>query len=152
MYIPVRLRMCLGSGSGCSPYWAFAVCASRPESSSHAYEMGLDRTQWAAAIAFAIFMAYSEGYRGFQLKFSPRTAARVRYLRDQPNVLRSLLGPVLRDGLLPRQPASTKIVAWALTTFVVTLVIVVQLARPALARDRRCRRRAGTQLGHGHAG
>ena len=59
-----------------------------------AINMGLNGLQWAALIGFAIFMMIAEGYRGFQKKFSPRTAARVRYLRDHPNIVRTLLAPL----------------------------------------------------------
>ena len=102
----------------------FAVVRLTPKALD-AFRMGLDRTQWAATIVFAVFMLYSEGYRGFQLRFSPRTAARVRYLRDQPAVLRSLLGPFFAMGYF-HSNRRTKIVAWALSTFVVTMVILVQ--------------------------
>jgi hypothetical protein len=50
-----------------------------------AYETGLSGWQWIIALGFCGFMAYAEGYRGFQLRFSPRTAARIRYLRDHPS-------------------------------------------------------------------
>jgi hypothetical protein len=103
----------------------FAVVRLAPKAID-AFRMGLDTTQWVAMIVFAVFMAYSEGYRGFQLKFSPRTAARVRYLRDQPSVLRSVLGPFFAMGYFHAN-RKTKIVAWSLTTFVVTLVILVQI-------------------------
>ena len=35
-------------------------------------------SHWTLLIVFALFMAVAEGYRGFQKKFSPRTAARIR--------------------------------------------------------------------------
>ena len=51
---------------------------------ANAIESGLSTWQWIALVAFALFMLVAEGYRGFQKKFSPRTAARVKYLRDHP--------------------------------------------------------------------
>lgn len=95
-----------------------------------AYEMGLTRSQWIATALFAVFMAYAEGYRGFQLRFSPRTAARVRYLRDRPSLLRSLLGPLFAMGFFHAN-RRTRIVAYSLSLGVITLVILVQfLAQP----------------------
>ncbi len=35
-----------------------------------------------------VFMGYSEGYRGFQLRFSPRVVARAFWLGDNPTPLR----------------------------------------------------------------
>jgi len=117
----------LGAAWGAAGVFAlltFAVVRLAPKAMD-AFRMGLDATQWAATIAFAVFMLYSEGYRGFQLRFSPRTAARVRYLRDRPNVVHSLLGPFFAMGYFHAN-RRTKIVAWSLTTFVVTMVILVQ--------------------------
>jgi hypothetical protein len=65
-----------------------------------AIEAGLTPGEWLAAVAITLFMAYAEGYRGFQLKFSPRTAARIRYLRDRPDPVRSLLAPLVAMGYL----------------------------------------------------
>jgi hypothetical protein len=44
---------------------------------------------WLAWGASILFMAYSEGYKGFQLHFSPRMVARALYLSDHPNALLS---------------------------------------------------------------
>ena len=67
----------------------FAIWRLAPKAQA-AYDMGLTAGQWGIAVAVCVFMAYAEGYRGFQKRFSPRTAARVRYLRDRPNGLRTL--------------------------------------------------------------
>jgi hypothetical protein len=89
-----------------------------------AYEMGLTAGQWALTVAVLVFMGYSEGYKGFQKKFSPRTAARVRYLRDRPNGLRSLLAPVFAMGFF-HSNRRTKIVAFAMTFGILILVLLV---------------------------
>lgn len=36
---------------------------------------------WVALAFSLVFMGFAEGYRGFQQNFSPRAAARARYLR-----------------------------------------------------------------------
>ena len=90
-----------------------------------AFDHGLDTTQWIVLGLFALFMAYTEGYRGFQLKFSPRTAARVRYLRDRPQLIRTLFAPFFAMGFFHAR-RRTKIVAYGLTTMVVILVVAIQ--------------------------
>ena len=40
----------------------------------------LEWRHWTVLAAVLFFMAYAEGYRAFQLGFSPRVAARARYL------------------------------------------------------------------------
>jgi hypothetical protein len=89
-----------------------------------AYKMGLTAGQWVVGALFVVFMVYSEGYRGFHLRFSPRTAARVRYLRDEPNVIRSLLGPLFAMGFF-HATRRTKLTAWFLSLGIVILVLLV---------------------------
>ena len=52
----------------------------------------------AVAAANAVFMAWSEGYRGFQLGFSPRCAARVKWLMENPSAWRTALAPLFVMG------------------------------------------------------
>ena len=59
-----------------------------------AFELDLTMVQWVFLVVFAIFMLVAEGYRGFQKRFSPRTAARLRYLKDNPGLLHVLLAPL----------------------------------------------------------
>jgi hypothetical protein len=91
-----------------------------------AFETGLTPFQWLATILVVAGMAYAEGYRGFQLKFSPRTAARIRYLRDRPSLRHSLLAPLFAMGFF-HAARRTKITAFAVTISVIALVILVQL-------------------------
>jgi hypothetical protein len=101
----------------------FAIYRLTPKAVA-AYEMGLSPWQWLIATLFCGFMAYSEGYRGFQVRFSPRTAARIRYLRDRPNLLRSLLAPLFSMGFF-HATRRLKVTAYALTTGIVILVVLV---------------------------
>lgn len=82
--------------------------------------------QWTLLGLWLVFMLVSEGYRGFQKKFSPRTAARVRYLRDHPTGLRVLLAPLFCMGYFHAN-RKTRIIAYGLTTGIVVLVILVSL-------------------------
>lgn len=79
---------------------------------------------WAALLLSIIFMAYSEGYKGFQLKFSPRFAARCRHLRDEPTLLHALLAPLFCMGFF--HTTRTRKIA----TYVLTLMILgfIQIA------------------------
>ena len=91
-----------------------------------AYQGGLSTRQWVIAGVFCIFMAYSEGYRGFQDRFSPRTAARIRYLRDRPQLLHTILAPLFAMGYF-HATRRTKITAYALFGGIVVLVSLVHL-------------------------
>ncbi len=101
----------------------FAIFRLAPRAVA-AYEMGLTGWQWTIAVVFCVFMAYSEGYRGFQLRFCPRTAARIRYLRDHPSLVRSLLAPLFSMGFF-HATRRTKVLAWVLTVGIVVLVTLV---------------------------
>jgi hypothetical protein len=45
-----------------------------------AFRVGLNPFQWTILVVWVTFMLIGEGYRGFQLKFSPRVAARMWHL------------------------------------------------------------------------
>lgn len=90
-----------------------------------AYAGGLSSGQWGVAALVCLFMAYTEGYRGFQLRFSPRTAARIRYLRDRPDRLNSLLAPLFAMGFF-RATRRRLIATWMLTIGIVILVVQIQ--------------------------
>lgn len=49
---------------------------------------------YAALVVSVLFMAYSEGYRGFQRGFAPRVAARARYVRHNPRKRFVVFGPL----------------------------------------------------------
>ena len=80
---------------------------------------------WAALALNVLFMAYAEGYRGFQKAFSPRVAARCRYLYENPSLVRTLLAPLFCMGYFAayrRRQVSVVL----LTVGIIILVIVVQ--------------------------
>ncbi|MBK1829383.1 hypothetical protein JIN77_01480 [Verrucomicrobiaceae bacterium R5-34] len=86
-----------------------------------AFEISFNLWHWIALVLFAFFMAYYEGFKGFQKKYSPRVAARVRYLRDQPDTLRSLLAPLFCIGYFHANK-KTLIKAYVLTIGIALLV------------------------------
>jgi len=81
--------------------------------------------QWIFLVVFAGFMLVAEGYRGFQKKFSPRTAARVKYLRDHPVALHLVLAPLFCMGYF-FATRKTQITAICLTAGIVLLVVLVR--------------------------
>ena len=91
---------------------------------ANAIESGLSTWQWIALVAFALFMLVAEGYRGFQKKFSPRTAARVKHLRDHPTLLRIVLAPLFSMGFFHAN-RKTKTIAYCLTFGIICLVLLV---------------------------
>jgi len=80
--------------------------------------------QWVALIGYVFFMIYFEGFKGFQKKYSPRTAARVKYLYDHPNWLRDILAPFFCMGYFHAN-RKTKIKAYVLTVGIMLLVMLV---------------------------
>jgi hypothetical protein len=63
-----------------------------------ALQMPLSIFEWSLLCANVIFMAYYEGYRGFQKGFAPRFAARARYLRDHGTAFEMILAPFFCFG------------------------------------------------------
>jgi hypothetical protein len=96
-----------------------------------ALEAGLDVVQWIAFAVNIIVMAWSEGYRGFQSKFSPRVVARALYLYRHPASLGTqLCAPLFCIGYFDAC-RRTKVGAWVGTTGIVILILLVhQLEQP----------------------
>lgn len=90
-----------------------------------ALHMQLGAVHWLVMVVWVGFMAFAEGYRGFQQGFSPRVAARARYLRDQPSLVRVLLAPFFLMAYFGA-PARRRAVAIGVTLFVVLLVMGVR--------------------------
>lgn len=82
--------------------------------------------QWSLLIGFVAFMAYTEGYKGFQKAFSPRCAVRAKHLKDHPTWLRVVLAPLFLMAFF----AATKkrlIVSYAITAMVIGFVLIFHL-------------------------
>ena len=90
-----------------------------------AVSMELSLVQWVVLIGNVVFMAWSEGYKGFQLAFSPRVAARVLYLqRHEVTWFTCLVAPVFCVGYFS-STRRTMLVAWIGTIGIISLVLVV---------------------------
>jgi hypothetical protein len=75
-------------------------------------------------------MAYSEGYKGFQQAFSPRVAARLIWLRQNPKAWLVALAPLYAMGFIY---ASKKRIIISYTILIMVMVFVaiaVNLPQP----------------------
>jgi hypothetical protein len=101
--------------SACFRLWPKAVDAfTYPFTSSH----------WAGLVAIVIGMSYAEGYKGFQKAFSPRTAARARYLRDNSRIGHVVLAPLFCMGYF-HATKRRMITSISLTAGIIVLIILV---------------------------
>jgi ascorbate-specific PTS system EIIC-type component UlaA len=85
---------------------------------------------WTSLAVIVLGMAYVEGYKGFQKAFSPRTAARARYLRQNPRIVHVALAPFFCMGYFfaTRRRQITSI---ALTSGIIVLIILIRfVAQP----------------------
>jgi hypothetical protein len=86
----------------------------------------LEPLHWLSIVIWVLFMAYKEGYQGFQLAFSPRVAARTAYLYRNPTIVRTLLAPLFCMGYFHIQ-RKRQILTFALTLMIIGLVQLVSL-------------------------
>jgi hypothetical protein len=90
----------------------------------------MERFHWISMALWIVFMGYAEGYKGFQLKFSPRAAARALYLKNNPTLVRVLFAPLFCMGFF-HATRKRKIVSYSLTATIVGLILFVRgLSQP----------------------
>jgi hypothetical protein len=104
----------------CRGIWRMWQIAVGPYFESHGTP-----TEWIILALWAGFMAYSEGYRGFQKAFSPRVVARAIYIGQHPTILRVLFAPAICMGLV-FATRKRLTVSWCLLIGVVGLVVAIQ--------------------------
>ena len=90
------------------------------------FNYSLSLLHWLALIANVLFMAYSEGYKGFQQAFSPRVAARSLYLSQNPNPIRIVLAPLFVIGYFDAT-RHRMIISYLLTSMIIVLVMVTRM-------------------------
>tara|TARA_B100000676_G_scaffold160673_1_gene158167 strand:- start:15147 stop:15662 length:516 start_codon:yes stop_codon:yes gene_type:complete len=78
--------------------------------------------QWAVLIINMVFMAHTEGYKGFQKNFSPRVVARAKHVLDHPSMTNVVLAPLFCMGYF-NATRRRLIVTYGLTAGIVALVI-----------------------------
>ena len=90
----------------------------------------LNSLQIAIYGLWIVFMAYSEGYKGFQKQMSPRVAVRALYAARYPRPLLVVLAPLFVMGLI-HATRRRLIISWSIFFGVMILVISVRaLAQP----------------------
>lgn len=115
--------------SGVSLILIFAIVRLSPIAWD-ALWMPLTWYHWSILILNILFMAYTEGYRGFQQAFSPRAVARARYLVEHPSRVHTLLAPFFLMGYYFSTPRR-QWAAWALTAAIIVLIVIVHaLSQP----------------------
>lgn len=86
----------------------------------------LDPLHYVFVVGWVAFMAYGEGYRGFQRAFSPRVISRAAWLRQNSTPVRLLLAPAFCMGFF-HATRKRVIVSWTITAMVVLLIVGVKL-------------------------
>ena len=81
---------------------------------------------WMTFVSVVFFMAYVEGYRAFQKAFSPRVAARARYLCTHSTIFPVLLAPLFCMAYF-HAPRRRQITSISVTAGIIILVILVRL-------------------------
>ncbi len=85
---------------------------------------------WVFLVCFTVFMAYAEGYKGFQKQFSPRVAARAQYLLNHTNTVHILLGPLFCMAFL-HATKRRQITSIMVTVGIILLIVLVRfLSQP----------------------
>lgn len=77
-------------------------------------------------VAWVAFSAYAEGYRGFQLRFSPRVVSRAYHLGHHPTVLHVLLAPLFCMGLV-HATRRRLIGSWFMVLLIVGFIVLLRM-------------------------
>jgi hypothetical protein len=115
--------------SGVTAILALAIIRLSPKVAG-AFAQDLSPLHWVFAIGFTLFMLYTEAWRGFHKKFSPRTIARAVHVSRDGSLLQRLLAPLFSMGFF--HATKRRVIAtWILTITIVTAVVLMhQLAQP----------------------
>lgn len=84
----------------------------------------LGTLHYTALLGSLVFFGYTEGYRAFQLQFSPRVVARALSLREEATWPRILLAPAFAMGFFGAT-RRRMIVSWVLTLGIILLIRLV---------------------------
>lgn len=88
-------------------------------------QTGMTNGQWALYVTWSLVNGYAEGYRAFQLRFSPRVVARAVHLAKNPRPLHVLLAPFFCMSYF-HATRRGRIVAWGLTTGIVAAIVLIR--------------------------
>jgi hypothetical protein len=79
-----------------------------------------------AYVAAIVLLAYTEGYRGFQRRFSPRVIVRALVVAQRGGWLLIALAPLMAMGLIHANRRRL-IGSWVLVLCIVTLIVLVSM-------------------------
>lgn len=82
--------------------------------------------EWTMYVTWCLFMAYNEGYKAFQLKFSPLVVDRAFGIYENPSVLKYILAGPYSMGLFGAEK-KRMIISWSITAGVFSLVKLVKM-------------------------
>jgi hypothetical protein len=108
--------------AGVSALLISAILRLAPVASEALSSSTMTPAHWALVAAWIAAMAYFEGYRGFQLAFSPRVAARALHLSRHPTPVRAVLAPLFCMAYFAA-PLRRRLVSFGVTAAVVVLVL-----------------------------
>jgi hypothetical protein len=90
---------------------------------------GLEATEAAMLAAWVAFIVYVEGYRAFQLRFSPRVVGRAMSLCDDPRALHVLAAPLYCMALI-HATRRRLVASWILLAGIVGIILLVRVMPP----------------------
>jgi hypothetical protein len=102
----------------CSAVWRLTPLAVA------AFSVRFSWYHWLAWVLSVLLMAHAEGYRGFQMHFSPRVAARARYLSEHAKPLHVIFAPLFCMGYF-HATRRRQIVSISLTAGIIILILIV---------------------------
>jgi uncharacterized membrane protein YjgN (DUF898 family) len=111
--------------AGVTALLATAIVRLAPVAAEALASSAMTGPHWAILSAWVGAMAYFEGYRGFQLAFSPRVAARARHLSHHPTAVRAVLAPLFCMAYFAA-PARRRLASTGVTAAVVVLVLAMR--------------------------
>jgi len=88
------------------------------------WQLDLQWYHWGLLLTNIIFMAYTEGYKGFQLGAAPRLGARIRYLYQNPTLMHVIFGPLFCCSYF-HTTLRRLISRYIMTIMIIALIIVV---------------------------
>ncbi len=88
--------------------------------------MALSPMQLGVSLGWVLLNAYAEGYRAFQLRFSPRVVVRAHHLARHPHPLHVALAPLYCMALI-HATRRARIVAWSTLVMIVGFVLTLRL-------------------------
>ncbi len=85
---------------------------------------------WLSLAVVVIFMAHSEGYKGFQKNFSPRVISRAWFLYHHPRPLLIVLAPLFLAGYIHINPRRQRNIMMLTAGIVILIILIRFLPQP----------------------